>query len=99
MDYLLSGMAAICGIGLAALWRLARSSNRLGDLHQLALKNQQAVAQIAAKIETLDSRQDKNFNEMGYAFVEMKCKVRRLEEKVLGESGPWKATLGSDIKA
>ena len=66
----------------------------LGDIKQAALRNHDNLAHLQADIDSMSSRQDKNFNELGTAWIEMKCKLQSLEEKVHGKSTVWKTKLG-----
>lgn len=94
MDYLTGGVVALCGLGLGAVWRLAKSLSLLGDLRQIALRNQEDASSLRAELKAMGERQDKNFHELGTAWVEMKCKIGMLEEKAHGRSTEWRSSFG-----
>lgn len=100
MDLLLSGgflTIVLACVGL--LWRMARQATSIEWLAKElddARSDLKEVADILSewreKVRAMELRQDKNFHELGSAWVQMKCHIGVLESRVFGEAKPWTET-------
>ena len=102
MEFLVGGgMISIALAGMTLLWKSAQAVTLLNEVKGTLASAQadqqemrEHLAELRGSLEAMDRRQDKNFHEVGSAWIEMRCRIDRIEERVTGGTQQWRTPLG-----